>query len=67
MKRSRMQRAAAFAAALLLILLFAATFFVGLFGGPDSKGLLKALIFTDFVLPVMIYGYLLLMKHRRGK
>ena len=67
MKRSRIQRAAAFAAALLLILLFAATFFVGVFGGPDSKDLLKALIFTDFVLPVMIYGYLMIMKHRRGK
>ena len=67
MKRSRLQRAAALAAVILLLLMFAATLVVGLFGGPDSKDLLKALIFSDFVIPTAMYGYMLILRHRGEK
>ena len=67
MKRSRLQRAAALAAVILLLLMFAATLAVGLFGGPDSTDLLKALIFSDFVIPTAMYGYMLILRHRREK
>lgn len=67
MKRTRLQRAAALAAVILLVLMFAATLIVGLFGGPGSKGLLKALIFSDFVIPTAMYGYLLILRHRRAR
>ena len=67
MKRSRLQRTAALAAVILLLLMFAATLVVGLFGGPDSKDLLKALIFSDFVIPTAMYGYMLILRHRREK
>lgn len=67
MKRSRLQRAAALAAVILLLLLFAATLAVGLFGGPGSTDLLKALIFSDFVIPTAMYGYMLILRHRREK
>ena len=67
MKRSRLQRTAALAAVILLLLMFAATLAVGLFGGPDSKDLLKALIFSDFVIPTAMYGYMLILRHRREK
>lgn len=66
MKRSRLQRAAALAAVILLLLMFAATLAVGLFGGPGSTDLLKALIFSDFVIPTAMYGYMLIL-HRREK
>ena len=67
MKRSRLQRAAALAAVILLLLMFAATLAVGLFGGPGSTDLLKALIFSDFVIPTAMYGYMLILRHRREK
>ena len=67
MKRSRLQRAAALAAVILLLLMFAATLSVGLFGGPGSTDLLKALIFSDFVIPTAMYGYMLILRHRREK
>ena len=67
MKRSRLQRTAALAAVILLLLMFAATLVVGLFGGPDSKDLLRALIFSDFVIPTAMYGYMLSLRHRREK
>ena len=67
MKRSRLQRTAALAAVILLLLMFAATLVVGLFGGPDSKDLLKAPIFSDFVIPTAMYGYMLILRHRREK
>ena len=67
MKRSRFQRTAALAGVILLLLMFAATLVVGLFGGPDSKDLLKALIFSDFVIPTAMYGYMLILRHRREK
>ena len=67
MKRSRLQRAAALAAVILLLFMFAATLAVGLFGGPGSTDLLKALIFSDFVIPTAMYGYMLILRHRREK
>ena len=67
MKRSRLQRAAALAAVILLLLMFAATLAVGLFGGPGSTDLLKALIFSDFVIPTAMYGYMLILRHRGEK
>ena len=67
MERTRLQRAAALAAVILLVLMFAATLIVGLFGGPDSKGLLKALIFSDFVIPTAMYGYMLILRHRKAR
>ena len=67
MKRSRLQRTAALAAVILLLLMFAATLAVGLFGGPGSTDLLKALIFSDFVIPTAMYGYMLILRHRREK
>ena len=67
MKRSRLQRAAALVAVILLLLMFAATLAVGLFGGPGSTDLLKALIFSDFVIPTAMYGYMLILRHRREK
>ena len=67
MKRSRFQRTAALAGVILLLLMFAATLVVGLFGGPDSKDLLRALIFSDFVIPTAMYGYMLILRHRREK
>ncbi len=66
-RRPPIQRAAALILAVLLLLLFAATLIVGVFGGPEQLGLLKALIFSDIVVPVAIYGYMLLIRHRRGK
>ena len=65
MKRSRLQRTAALTAVILLLLMFTATLAVGLFGGPGSTGLLKALIFSDFVIPTAMYGYMLILRHRR--
>ena len=67
MKRSRFQRTAALAGVILLLLMFAATLVVGLFGGPDSKDLLRALIFSDFVIPTAMYGYMLILRHRRER
>ena len=67
MKLSRLQRAAALSAVILLLLMFAATLAVGLFGGPGSTDLLKALIFSDFVIPTAMYGYMLILRHRREK
>ncbi|MBQ7536163.1 MAG: hypothetical protein IJT43_11180 [Stomatobaculum sp.] len=67
MKYTKLQRTAALAAVILLVLMFAATLIVGLFGGPDSKGLLKALIFSDFVIPTAMYGYMLILRHRKAR
>ena len=67
MKRSSLQRTAALAAVILLLLMFAATLVVGLFGGPESKDILRALIFSDFGIPTAMYGYMLILRHRREK
>ena len=58
-----MKRVFSFALALFLILILLATLIVGLFGGPDR--LLRALIFMDITIPVVIYGFLLITRHTR--
>lgn len=60
-----MKRVFSFALALFLILILLATLIVGLFGGPDRAPLLRALIFIDITIPVVIYGFLLITRHTR--
>ena len=52
---------------LFLVILLLATLFVGLFGGASGLPLLRALIFMDVTIPVILYGFLLITKHRSGK
>jgi len=60
-----MKRVFSFALALFLILILLATLIVGLFGGLDRAPLLRALIFMDITIPVVIYGFLLITRHTR--
>ena len=60
-----MKRVFSFALALFLILILLATLIVGLFGGPDGAPFLRALIFIDITIPVVIYGFLLITRHTR--
>lgn len=60
-----MKRVFSFALALFLILILLATLIVGLFGGLDGAPLLRALIFMDITIPVVIYGFLLITRHTR--
>lgn len=60
-----MKRIFSFALALFLILILLATLIVGLFGDPDRAPLLRALIFMDITVPVVIYGFLLITRHTR--
>ena len=60
-----MKRVFSFALALFLILILLATLIVGLFGGTDRAPLLRALIFMDITVPVVIYGFLLITRHTR--
>ncbi len=61
-----MKRIFSLALALFLILLLLATLIVGLFGGASGLPLLRALFFLDITVPVILYGLLLITKHRRG-
>ncbi len=60
-----MKRVFSFALVLFLILILLATLIVGLFGGPDGAPLLRALIFMDITIPVVIYGFLLMTRNTR--
>lgn len=60
-----MKRVFSFALALFLILILLATLIVGLFGGADGAPLLRALIFMDITIPVVIYGFLLMTRNSR--
>lgn len=60
-----MKRVFSLALVLFLVILLLATLFVGLFGGPDGAPLLRALIFIDITIPVVIYGFLLITRHTR--
>ena len=60
-----MKRVFSFALALFLILILLATLIVGLFGGPDRTPFLRALIFMDITIPVVIYGFLLMTRNTR--
>lgn len=60
-----MKRVFSFVLALFLIAILLATLAVGLFGGSDSAPLLRALIFMDVTIPVVIYGFLLITRHTR--
>lgn len=64
-KPSPLHRTAALGAALLLLGLFTATLLVGLFGGGSQSGLLRALIFSDVVIPAAIYAFLLITRYLR--
>ena len=66
-KHSPLARGAALFLVVLLLALIAATLIVGVFGGPGQASLLKALIFADVVLPVLIYAYLLFIKQMKRK
>ena len=66
-KHSPLARGAALFLVVLLLALIAATLIVGVFGGPEQASLLKALIFADVVLPVLIYAYLLFIKQMKRK
>ena len=60
-----MKRVFSFALALFLILILLATLIVGLFGGASGLPMLRALIFMDVTIPVVIYGFLLITRHTR--
>ncbi|WP_314641458.1 cell division protein DIVIC [Stomatobaculum longum] len=62
-----MKRVFSLALVLFLVILLLATLFVGLFGGASGLPLLRALIFMDVTIPVILYGFLLITKHRSGK
>lgn len=62
-----MKRVLSLALVLFLVILLLATLFVGLFGSASGLPLLRALIFMDVTIPVILYGFLLITKHRRGK
>ncbi|WP_455154220.1 hypothetical protein [Stomatobaculum longum] len=62
-----MKRVFSLALVLFLVILLLATLFVGLFGGASGLPLLRALIFMDVTIPVILYGFLLITNHRRGK
>ena len=62
-----MKRVLSLALVLFLVVILLATLFVGLFGGASGLPLLRALIFMDVTIPVMLYGFLLITKHRSGK
>ena len=66
-KHSPLARGAALFLVILLLALIAATLIVGVFGGPGQASLLKALIFADVVLPVLIYAYLLFIRQMKRK
>ena len=66
-KRQRIQRALALFFAVLLLALFAATLFVGIFGGTAQADLLRALIFLDVAVPVILYGFLLITRQFRRR
>lgn len=61
-KRTRLQRVCALLLAILLLCLFAATLLVGIFGGREQIQLLRVLIFLDVVIPVIIYGFVLITR-----
>lgn len=61
----KLKRALALFFVVLLLFLFAATLLVGIFGGADQAPLLRALIFLDVVVPVILYGFLLITKQFR--
>ncbi len=48
----------------LLLILFGATLMVGVSGKEDQLPLLRALIFLDVTIPAVIYGFLLITRHR---
>lgn len=60
-----MKRVFSLALVLFLVILLLATLFVGLFGGASGLPLLRALIFIDITIPVVIYGFLLITRHTR--
>lgn len=60
-----MKRVFSLALVLFLVILLLATLFVGLFGGASGLPLLRALIFMDITIPVVIYGFLLITRHIR--
>jgi len=66
-KQKKFLRGLALFGAALLVLMFLATLLVAVFGGPDSKNLLSVLIFADVVVPVVLYGYILITKQIRKK
>lgn len=60
-----MKRVFSLALVLFLVILLLSTLLVGLFGSPDRAPLLRALIFMDITIPVVIYGFLLITRHIR--
>lgn len=60
-----MKRVFSFVLALFLIAILLATLAVGLFGGASGLPMLRALIFMDVTIPVVIYGFLLITRHTR--
>ena len=62
-----MKRVFSLALVLFLVVILLATLFVGLFGGASGLPLLRALIFIDVTIPVILYGFLLITRHRSGK
>ena len=62
-----MKRVLSLALVLFLVVILLATLCVGLFGSASGLPLLRALIFMDVTIPVILYGFLLITKHRSGK
>lgn len=60
-----MKRVLSLALVLFLVVILLATLFVGLFGGASGLPLLRALIFMDVTIPVILYGFLLITRHIR--
>ncbi|SHO51898.1 hypothetical protein [Anaerocolumna xylanovorans] len=67
MKKAK--RIGAIIAIVLLLSLYGVTFYAGLTASPDSKGLLMASLYTTFMVPLLLYVYMLVYKllKKRGE
>lgn len=62
----KMRRIAAWLGIIVLVALYLSTLVFALIGTETARTLLKFSILSTFVLPVLMYGYLLIYKVLRG-
>lgn len=63
----KMRRIAAWIGIIVLVGLYLSTLILALIGTETSRTLLKFSILSTLILPVLMYGYLLLYKVLKGK
>lgn len=64
---NKTKRVAAMIGIIFIVSLYVFTFISAIFTTPYTKGLFTASIFSSFVIPVMIYAYMLVYKWVRKK